>query len=107
MIKNVSQLFQRLKKSPGKQAYNAQETHNTDHIITTTGTIIYHMAYLGYYNILSDDGIQYTPFNLQQFPSVLRNNMRIQFTLQTFPQVQSIHQTGTASRLINVHQLSN
>ncbi len=106
MIKNVSQLFQRFKKSSGKQSCNEQGGYKTDHIVTTTGTVVYNMAYLGYYNILSDDGIQYTPFNFQQFPSVLRNNMRIQFTLQTFPQVQSIHQTGTASRLINVHQLS-
>ncbi len=106
ILKNVTQLFELFKKTSVKHSNKKIDTLKTDNLVTASGTIIYNIAYLGYYNIVSDDGTLYTPFNIQHFPKIMRNNMRVRFTLQVFPEVQSIHQNGKTSRLINAYQLN-
>lgn len=78
----------------------AQHPIRGKHLIFGHGTAIYHMCNKSYYRIIDDDGNKYLPINSEDYQHILKNNSRIQFCLQIYPDVSNIHQWGETSLIV-------
>ncbi|MDH5547757.1 MAG: hypothetical protein OEZ43_19435 [Gammaproteobacteria bacterium] len=93
--------------------FNGIKTHHGDenrlgqngNIIRSTGVMVYHIERRGYFSIEAEDGTQYYPFNSKKFPKLLKDRLRVRFTLEFLPGVSNYYRNGKTVRIINMEPL--
>lgn len=69
-----------------------------------TGKLIYHLEQRGFFAIVTDDGQDYYPFNYRDFPKLMKDRIRISFTLMPCD-TANIYSWGKTVELIDLVQL--
>jgi len=95
-------LINKLRHAPAEQRTLTPSTH---HIISTTGTLVYHVERRGFFGLITNDGEQYCLYNSKDFLRQLQDRSRFRFTLEYYPNVANYYQWGIISRLINIKRL--
>jgi hypothetical protein len=72
-------------------------------VVSETGTVKYIDLEGGFYGIISDDGQQYDPMNLDQ--TYQKDGLRIRFQAKIRPDIASIHMWGIIIELTKIEKL--
>ena len=105
MIGKVAKYYQTLLNRLTSQQqdvfhYLSQHPIRGSNLIFGHGTAIYHMGDKSYYRIIDNNGNEYLPINSEAYQHILKNNSRVQFCLQIYPDVSNIQQWGKTSRIV-------
>lgn len=100
MLNLVSRLFTRQKHDFETTVSQIQSRRDSRNLITTTGTLLYHVDHRGFFGLLTEDGKQFFPFNSAQFPKLLKDRLRVKIVLECFENVPNYYKWGTSARII-------
>ncbi|MDH5356961.1 MAG: hypothetical protein OEY09_21150 [Gammaproteobacteria bacterium] len=98
MLQLVSRIISKIKTN-GDYAYD--ELTNT---VCYTGFMVYHIERRGYFSIQDDQGNTYFPINSKHFPKLLKDRLRVQFTLQCYPDVANFFGSGIPAKIIKLEK---
>ena len=98
----VSKIINVIKTNHGEENRVGQNSN----IIRSTGVMIYHIERRGYFSIEAEDGTQYFPFNSKKFPKLLKDRLRVRFTLEWLPGVSNYYRKGKTVRIIDMEPLT-
>ena len=98
MLQLVSRIINKIKTN---DEYEYDERANT---IRFSGIMVYHVERRGYFSIEDDQGNTYFPINCKDFPKLLKDRLRVEFTLQYYPDVANFFGTGIPAKIIKLEK---
>ncbi len=78
---------------------------DSDNFTVGYGILRYHIGNISFYGIVDENNNKFLPINTIQHQHSLINGKRVQFCLQTYPNISNIYRWGITSQLIAVQIL--
>lgn len=98
MLQLVSKIINRIKTN-GDYEYD-----NSNNTITYSGMMVYHIERRGFFSIQDDQGNTYYPINARQFPKMLKDRLRVRFTLRCHPEISNYFGVGTTAHIVRLEK---
>ncbi len=104
MVTKVSKYYQSIisKLSGNDEPDHFQEYAQINNLTTGFGTIVLNIEKHGFYGIVSDDNKKFFPINSNKIGHFLHDRKRVQFCLQTHPEIINIYRWGTSVRIVAI-----
>jgi hypothetical protein len=96
MLQLVSKIINRIKTNSD---YQYDDESNT---ITFTGMMVYHIERRGFFSIEDDEGNSYFPINAKDFPKMLKDRLRVRFTLRCHPEIANYFGAGIPAQILTL-----
>ena len=108
LTRYCQEVFQRIRGEPEDQTCLYRKTVScTDHLISINAELRYHAKQSGFFTLIDDQGREFYPLNLNEFPLTQNDHQSLQVTLEYYPQLLNIYQYGISARLICVEKKGN